>query len=91
MTKVHKAEAVVDALGTFCPVPILLAARTTKGLSAGDRLELIGDDPGIVHDLPAWCEANGHRLIKVVPEGETIRGLVEIYASADHDPKESLD
>ena len=91
MTKVNKTEAVVDSRGTFCPVPILLAARTTKGLSDGDYFELIGDDPGIVHDLPAWCEANGHRLVEVVKEGDTIRGIVEIRAPSALDPKESLD
>jgi TusA-related sulfurtransferase len=67
----------LDARGTFCPVPILMTARRIKQLSAGERLEVVGDDPGIAADMPVWCEETGNLLISVERDGEEIRCLVE--------------
>ena len=68
----------LDVLGLFCPVPILLAAREMQNLRPGDLLEVVGDDPGIREDMPAWCERAGHRLVEMVDEeGGRIRSLVE--------------
>ena len=49
----------LDVTGTFCPLPILLAAREMLRLEAGDRLEIVGDDPGILEDMPVWCQRAG--------------------------------
>lgn len=67
----------LDVLGLFCPVPILLAAREMQKLRPGDLLEVVGDDPGIREDMPAWCERAGHRLLELVEEGGRIRSVVE--------------
>ena len=68
----------LDVLGLFCPVPILLAAREMQNLRPGDLLEVLGDDPGIHEDMPAWCEHAGHRLVEMVDEeGGKIRSVVE--------------
>lgn len=68
----------LDVLGLFCPVPILLAAREMQKLRPGDLLEVLGDDPGIHEDMPAWCDHAGHRLIEMVDEEEgRIRSVVE--------------
>lgn len=52
-----------DARGFACPIPVLLAVRDMLKLAPGEVLELVGDDPGIVEDIPAWATMNGHRLI----------------------------
>ncbi len=52
----------LDVLGSFCPVPILLAAREMQRLQTGDLLELLGDDPAMLEDVPDWCGRAGHRL-----------------------------
>lgn len=68
----------LDVLGLFCPVPILLAAREMQSLRPGDLLEIVGDDPAIREDMPAWCEHAGHRLVEMVDEEEgRIRSVVE--------------
>ena len=67
----------LDTRGTFCPVPILMTARRIKRLSAGDQLEVVGDDPGIAEDMPVWCEETGNVLISLERDGEEIRCLVE--------------
>jgi TusA-related sulfurtransferase len=67
----------LDVTGTFCPLPILLSAREMRKLRTGDLLEIVGDDPGILEDMPVWCERAGHRLVEMVEEEGTIRSLVE--------------
>jgi TusA-related sulfurtransferase len=46
-------------------------------LPAGARLEVVGDDPGIVEDMPVWCEETGNRLVEMQRTGELVRCLVE--------------
>lgn len=67
----------LDVTGTFCPLPILLAAREMRKLQPGDLLEVLGDDPGILEDLPVWCERAGHRLLDLREEDGRIIGSVE--------------
>jgi tRNA 2-thiouridine synthesizing protein A len=67
----------LDVTGTFCPLPILLSVKEIRKLATGDLLEIIGDDPGILEDMPIWCERAGHRLIEMAEEEGKIRSLVE--------------
>lgn len=67
----------LDVTGTFCPLPILLSAREMRKLQPGDLLEIVGDDPTILEDMPVWCERAGHRLVEMVEENGRIRSLVE--------------
>jgi tRNA 2-thiouridine synthesizing protein A len=67
----------LDVTGTFCPLPILLAAREMLRLAAGDRLEIVGDDPAILEDMPVWCERAGHRLVEMTERGGKITAVVE--------------
>lgn len=76
----------LDTTGTFCPLPILLAAREMLRMSAGERLEVVGDDPGILEDMPVWCERAGHGLIEMAKRGGKIVSLVEKGAAAKHPP-----
>lgn len=67
----------LDTTGLACPLPVLLATRDMLELAAGDLLELVGDDPGILEDIPAWVELNGHRLMSMEQDGERITCRVE--------------
>jgi tRNA 2-thiouridine synthesizing protein A len=67
----------LDVIGMFCPLPILLAAREMLRMAAGERLEVIGDDPAILEDMPVWCERTGHRLIEMVAREGRVISLVE--------------
>jgi len=58
-----EADHKLNALGLLCPLPLLFAARDMATLECGQVLEVIGDDPGLYEDVPAWCERAGHRLL----------------------------
>lgn len=61
---------IVDALGTWCPVPIYLIDRAARLARAGEVIELLADDPLIEVDLPAWCHRSGHELLELRCDGD---------------------
>ena len=69
-------QAEVDALGLLCPLPILRAEQAIARLPAGALLALRADDDGILGDLPAWCQGNGHELLGMERRGEEFFCLV---------------
>ncbi len=54
---------IVDARGLLCPLPVIRLQDAAKNLTPGTKVELIGTDPGILYDVPAWCRINGHRIL----------------------------
>lgn len=66
----------VDCLGLFCPLPIIRTAEAIRTLDEGEVLELLGDDPGIREDLPAWCRSTGHELLSLAEADGRITGRV---------------
>ena len=62
----------LDTTGRRCPVPVLMTARVMKGLAVGARLDVIGDDPEMLIDIPAWCEQSGNRLLAIQRAGALV-------------------
>lgn len=48
----------------LCPLPVIRTQDKVKQLQPGDILEVVGTDPGIMQDIPAWCRINGHQVLK---------------------------
>ncbi len=57
--------ATVDALGLFCPLPILRTERKLRKLRAGEVVQVISDDPSFVKDMTGWCRRSGNELVKM--------------------------
>lgn len=53
----------LDARRLLCPMPVIKAQNKIKELNVGDTLEITCTDPGVLHDIPAWCKVNGHRVL----------------------------
>jgi TusA-related sulfurtransferase len=66
-----EADVRVDTSGALCPMPILEIAKAIRRLAPGTLVELISTDPGLEADLPAWCEATGHPLVRLERRGAT--------------------
>ena len=60
-------EAIIDALGLKCPLPVLLARRALNAASPGAVVTLHADDPLAKIDFPVFCAREGHALIGVEP------------------------
>lgn len=52
----------LDATGLNCPLPILRAKKSLKGMESGQILEIIATDPGSVKDFEAFCNQTGDKL-----------------------------
>lgn len=66
----------VDALGTYCPVPLHLLARAIVTVEVGQTIELLADDPLIRIDLPAWCHDTGHELLTLTEHSGEHRAIL---------------
>lgn len=70
-----KADATLDCVGLYCPMPIVSTAKKIKELSPGQVLEILADDKGIKRDMPAWCGATGNEFLGIEEE----EGQYKVY------------
>ena len=56
-------DVVLDTLGKLCPLPIIDTQARVRGMEAGQVIEVVSDDVGILADMPLWCKGSGHTLI----------------------------
>jgi tRNA 2-thiouridine synthesizing protein A len=50
----------VDARHLLCPLPVIRTQDAIAGCRPGDQLQVVCTDPGVLHDIPAWCRVHGH-------------------------------
>ncbi|NIO04695.1 MAG: hypothetical protein GTN74_08780 [Proteobacteria bacterium] len=75
--KIHVAST-VDAVGLFCPLPIVKLKLEIEKLNSNEIVELLADDPGVEEDLMAWCRETRHRLLSLRKnEDDIFVGYVE--------------
>lgn len=67
-----KVASTVDAVGLFCPLPVVKLKLELEKISLNDVIELLADDPGVLDDLPAWCEETGNKLLSLVKNKEGV-------------------
>lgn len=67
------ADFSLDALGLFCPIPVILTQKKIKTLACDQILEILADDIGIKKDMAVWCKNAGHELLEITQEGTVIK------------------
>lgn len=50
----------LDARRLLCPLPVIRTQNAINNLETGEVLLVIATDPGVMHDIPAWCRIHGH-------------------------------
>ena len=68
----------LDARRLLCPMPVIRAQNRVAELSPGDTLAVVCTDPGVVHDIPAWCRINGHQVLTISEREGEITLLIEV-------------
>lgn len=53
----------LDARRLLCPLPVIRTQNAVKKLVAGDILDVLASDPGVMQDIPAWARVHGHRVL----------------------------
>jgi tRNA 2-thiouridine synthesizing protein A len=71
------ADAVLDAKGLNCPLPILKAKKALKEVPTGGTLEIQATDPGSVADFEAFCRTTGNELVESSSDGGVYKFLIK--------------
>jgi tRNA 2-thiouridine synthesizing protein A len=53
----------IDAIGLFCPEPVMLLHAAMRRLAPGAALTLRATDPSTQRDIAHFCEFLGHDLL----------------------------
>ena len=72
-----RPDEVLDAVGLYCPVPIIRTAERIRAMTAGLILEVVSDDRVILVDMPAWCRSAGHEYLGHAQNGREYRLFVK--------------
>ena len=71
-----KADAIIDCLGLYCPMPIMRTKEKIDALDPGRVLEVLADDQGVKADMAAWCRRTGNELLGMQEKNGQIKLLV---------------
>ena len=62
----------IDAVGLFCPVPIVKLKIALDKSAPREVIEILADDPGFPEDVRAWCRETGNRLVSLTRNEEGV-------------------
>lgn len=66
----------LDARNLLCPLPVIRTQDAVGRLQPGDELQVVSTDPGVLHDIPAWCRVHGHQVCAVEEDDQA--GVITI-------------
>ncbi|HYS77269.1 MAG TPA: sulfurtransferase TusA family protein [Candidatus Dormibacteraeota bacterium] len=81
-----RPDEVLDAVGLYCPVPIIRTAERIRAMAAGGILEVVSDDRVILVDMPAWCRSVGHEYLGHAQNGSEYRLFVKKNRGRERTP-----
>jgi len=70
------ADRKLDCVGLFCPMPILKTREAMKGMTVGETLEMLSDDPASEADMKSWTARTGQELLEIEKNGTVFRFIV---------------
>jgi tRNA 2-thiouridine synthesizing protein A len=70
------ADRKLDCVGLFCPMPILKTRDAVKGMTVGETLEMLSDDPASEADMKSWTARTGQELLEIEKNGTVFRFIV---------------
>ncbi len=68
----------VDARRLMCPLPVIRTQDAVAGLQPGDSIRVQCTDPGVLHDIPAWCRVHGHEVCDIDEQDDTITITIRV-------------
>lgn len=71
-------EALLDARGLKCPLPVLKMEKQLAALPAGAQLTVLATDPVAKIDIPLYCMQHGHGCQTIAGEtsGDSLRFVI---------------
>jgi len=65
-------DTLLDARRLLCPLPVIRTQDAVAKLHAGQILSVSCTDPGVLHDIPAWCRVHGHEVLEIQEQEDEI-------------------
>jgi len=65
----------LDCRGMLCPLPVIRLAQAFPGLTVGDTITVLADDPAAATDIPAWCRMRSQELVSAADNQYVVRKL----------------
>jgi tRNA 2-thiouridine synthesizing protein A len=62
----------VDAVGLFCPVPIVKLTLECEQINPHQIIEVLADDPAFKEDVINWCQETKNKLLSVKKNDDDI-------------------
>lgn len=76
------SRRILDCHRLLCPMPVIRVQDEVAKMQPGDELEAVCTDPGVMHDIPAWCRINGHAVIEQREQDEEYIVVVRVGEAA---------
>lgn len=73
-----KADHYMDAIGLYCPEPVMMLHNKVRDVACGDVLEVVASDPSTQRDIPKFCTFLGHELISSREDADHFYYLIRI-------------
>lgn len=67
-----KVALTVDAVGLFCPIPMVKLNLALENVKAKEIVEILADDPAFPEDVKNWCQETDHNLLSISKNQEGI-------------------
>ncbi|ATJ91726.1 sulfurtransferase TusA family protein [Acetobacter tropicalis] len=65
-------EALLDARGLSCPIPVLKANKRLRSMESGEKLRVLTTDRASIVDFQVFCRETGHALVAFTDENGTL-------------------
>ena len=72
MNQVITADAELDCVGYFCPMPLAMTKEELAKIEIGQILKVEADDPAAEEDIKRLVKRTGHELIQFEKEGTVL-------------------
>ena len=66
------ADAELDCVGLFCPMPITRTKEEIENMGVGQVLKVDADDPAAEEDIARWAKRAGHQVLKFEKSGNIL-------------------
>jgi TusA-related sulfurtransferase len=66
------ADAELDCVGFYCPMPIAMTKEEIDKIKIGQVLKVEADDPAAEEDIKRWAKRTGHEILDFKKEGVII-------------------
>lgn len=71
------ADAELDCVGLYCPMPIAMTKEEIDKIDVGQVLKVTADDPAAEEDIHRWAHRTGHTIIKFEKEGTILTFFIK--------------